>query len=144
MFSAMATTLDDLITAIMRLPPEDLARLRRALNCAHDTTANAVRDGAATYQTEAQGESMTQLTVALPDDLAERARNAGLLAGKSLEEIIRRALEEHHDAAVAAGIAPPTRRRLVEEDGFLVAEALPGEEPITTEEVKKILDDMEW
>ena len=134
---------DELVAAILRLPPEDLARLRHALNAAHASTVNAVHDGAATYQSEPPGESMTLVTVPLADDLAERARSAGLLAGKPLEEVLRRALEEH-DAAEAAGIAPRQERRLVRENGYLVVEALPGEKPISTEEVKKILDDMEW
>lgn len=135
---------DELVAAIARLPRADRSRLIEALRSAHTGAANAVRDGAATYQTERPGESMTLVTVPLPDDLAERARDAGLLGGESLERMIRRALDEHYDIAVAAGIAPPIRRRLVERDGFLVAEALPGEKPITTEEVKKILDAMDW
>lgn len=137
-------SVDEIIVAILRLPPDDLARLRRALDAVNDTAANAVRDSAATYQTERPGEPMTLVTVPLPDDLAERARDAGLLAGGSLERIIRRALEEHAAAAVV-GIAPGQERRLVRgENGYLVVEALPGEPEITTEEVKKIWEDMEW
>lgn len=134
---------DELLAAILRLPRDDLDRLLAALRAADIRAANAVRESAPTYNTERPGESMTLVTVPLPDDLTEQARDAGLLAGKSLEQIIRRALEEHQ-ATAAADLAPGQERRLVEENGILVAEAFPGEKPITTEEVKKILDDMEW
>jgi hypothetical protein len=142
----MTMGVDELIAAILRLPRDDLARVLEALRAAEARAANAVRESAAAYNTEPQEEPMTLVTVPLPDDLAEQARNAGLLAGKTFEEILRRALEKHEAvaAAAAAGITSRRRRRLVEEDGFLVAERLPGEKPITTEEVKKILDDMEW
>jgi hypothetical protein len=140
----MTMGVDELLAAILRLPRDDLDRLLEALRSAHTGAANAVRDSAATYQTQSPGEPMTLVTVPLPDDLAEQARNAGLLAGKTLEEILRRALEEH-EAAAAVDIAPGQERRLVRgANGYLVAEAFPGEKPITTEEVKKILDDMEW
>ena len=66
---------------------------------------------------------------------------AGLLAGQSLEEMLRRALEEHE---ATIDIAPGQERRLIEEDGYLVAEAFPGEKPITSEEVKRILNGMGW
>lgn len=84
---------------------------------------------------------MTHVTLALPDDLVKQARDAGLLAGHAVEEMLRRALQAHFETASATS---PRYRRLVEKNGYLVAEALPGEQPITTEEVKKILDDMEW
>jgi hypothetical protein len=137
----MVMSIDELIAAILRLPPEDLARVHRALNSVHAAATNAVRDGAATHQGEPRGASMTYVTVVLPDDLAEQARNTGLLASKSLEDILRRELQAHCE-----GVAPSGQRyrRLVEKNGYLVAEALPGERPITTEEVKKILDDMDW
>lgn len=139
----MPMGVDELIAAILRLPRDDLDRLLAALRAADMRAVNAVRESAATYNTERPGESMTLVTVPLPDDLTEQARDAGLLAGKTLEQIIRRALEEHK-ATAATEIAPGQERRLVEENGYLVVEAFPGEEPITTEEVKKILDDMEW
>ena len=140
----MTMGVDKLITAITRLPRADRERLLEALRSTDVRAADAVRDAAATYQTKRPGESMTLVTVPLPDDLAEQARNAGLLAGKPLETMLRRALEEH-DAAAAVNIAPGQERRLVRnEHGYLVVDALPGEPPITTEEVKKALDDMEW
>ena len=84
---------------------------------------------------------MTLVTVPLPDDLTEQARDAGLLAGKTLERLIRRALAEHK----ATAVTPRQKRRLVRgENGYLVVEALPGERQITTEEVIKIWHDMEW
>lgn len=132
---------DELLAAIQRLPREDIARLIEALRSAPTGAAYAVRESAATYQIEPHGEPMTLVTMALPDELAEQARRAGLLAGKSVEEIIRRALREHSEATISANLRP---RQLVERNGYLVAERLPGEKPITTEEVKKILDDMEW
>lgn len=134
---------DELIAALLRLPRDDLARVLEALRAADTRAANAVRDGAAaSYNAEPLGESMTLVTMPLPDDLAEQARNAGLLSGKPLEEILKRALEEH-EAAVT--IAPEQERRLVRgENGYLVVEALPGEPPITTEEVIKLWHTMEW
>lgn len=133
---------DELLAAILRLARADLERLLEALRAADTRAANAVRESAAIYNTERPGEAMTLVTVPLPDDLTERARDAGLLAGKSLEQLIRKALEQHN--IEVDNIAPGQERRLVEENGLLVAEAFPGEKPITTEEVKKILDDMEW
>lgn len=143
----MTITVDELIAAILRLPREDRERVLEAMRAADTRAANAVRESAATYyQTKRAGESMTLVTMPLPDELAEQAKAAGLLAGKTLEQILRKALEKHEAAAAAAaaGITSRRRRRLVEKGGFLVAEAFPGEKPITTEEVKQILDDMEW
>ena len=133
---------DELLAAIMRLPRDDLDRLLAALRGADPRAADAVRESAAAYKIDRPGESMTLVTVPLPDDLTEQARDAGLLAGKSLERMIRKALAQHNAAFV--DIAPGQERRLVEENGYLVVEAFPGEQPITTEEVKKMLDDMEW
>ena len=135
---------DKLIAAILRLPRADRERLLAALHTADTSAANAVREAAATYQTKQPGESMTLVTMPLPDDLAQKARSAGLLAGRPLEQMIRKALEEH-EAAAAVDIAPGQERRLVRnENGYLVVEALPGEPPITTEEVIKAWKDMEW
>lgn len=133
----MATKLDDLLAEALRLPPADRERLLELLQAAQVAEANAVRDGGATYQSN----PMTLVTVALPDDLAKQAQDAGLLAGRALEEILRRELQAQD--ANNPNIQP-SYRQLVERNGYLVAEALPGEKPITTEEVKKILDDMEW
>jgi hypothetical protein len=139
----MTMGVDELIAAILRLPRDDLARVLEALRAAEARAANAVRESAATYQIEHPEESMTRVTVPLPHDLAEQARDAGLL-GKPLENILRKALEEH-EAAAAADFAPGQERRLVRgENGYLVVEALPGEPPITTEEVIKTWHDMEW
>jgi len=140
----MSMGVDELISAILRLPRADRARILDALRSADIGAANAVRDGAATYQIQRSEESMTLITLPLPDDLADRARDAGLLASKSLEEILRRALEEHY-AAEPIDVAPGQERRLVRgENGYLVVEAFPGEPQITTEEVKKAWEDMEW
>jgi hypothetical protein len=133
----MATKLDDLLAEALRLPPTDRERLLELLKAVQVAEATAVRDGGATYQSA----PMTLVTVALPDDLAKQAQDAGLLAGRALEEMLRRELQAQ-DAS-----NPNIQRKyrqLVESNGRLVAEALPGEKPITTEEVKKILDDMEW
>jgi hypothetical protein len=134
----MATKLDDLLAEALRLPLQDRQRLFDLLKAAQIAEANAVRDGGAPPY---QSRSMTLVTVALPDDLAKQAQDAGLLAGNALEEMLRRALQ-------AQGAADPDiqrkYRRLVERNGYLVAEALPGEKPITSDEVRKILDDMEW
>jgi hypothetical protein len=136
--------IDELIAAILRLPRADRDRLLEALRAAHTGAPNAVRECAATYQTEPAGEPMTLVTMPLPDDLAEQARNAGLLAGKTLEQIIRKALAEHQ-ATAATDIAPGQERRLVRNEyGYLAVEAFPGEPQVTTEEVIKIWQDMEW
>lgn len=134
----MATKLDDLLAEALRLPPADRERLLELLEAAQVAEANVVRDGGATYQSD----PMTLVTVALPDDLAEQAKNAGLLAEKSLEEMIRRALQESNPASTT--LPHQLERRLVRENGYLVVESFPGEKPITSEEVKKVIDDMEW
>lgn len=134
----MATKLDDLLAEALRLSPQDRERLLAILKAAQIAEADAVRDGGTTYQ----GDFMTLVTVTLPDDLAEQAGNAGLLAGKSLEEMIRRALQEYNLPASTA-LPPHRERRLVRENGYLVVESFPGEKPITAEEVRQILDDME-
>jgi hypothetical protein len=79
----MTMGVDELIAAILRLPRDDLARVLEALRAAEARAANAVRESAATYQIEYPEESMTRVTVPLPHDLAEQARDAGLL-GKPL------------------------------------------------------------
>lgn len=84
---------------------------------------------------------MTSVTLVLPDELAKQAQEAGLLAGKPMEDLLRRALQER---IKAAPLAPNQQRRLVRENGHLVVEALPGEQPMTTEEIRNHLDDMEW
>jgi len=83
---------DKLIAAILRLPRADRDRLLEALHSADTRAANAVHEAAATYQTKRPGESVTLVTVPLPEDLAEQARNAGLLAGKPFEQMLRKAL----------------------------------------------------
>lgn len=132
----MATKLDDLLAEALRLPPADRERLLELVEAARVTEANAVRDGGATYQSD----PMTIVTVALPDDLAKQAQDAGLLAGRALEEMLRRELQAQDTNNPNI---QPSYRQLVERNGYLVAEALPGEKTITTEEVKKIIDDME-
>ena len=131
----MTAKLDDLLAEIMLLPAWER---RRLLDQVKEAEPLMVRDsGEGTYQTR-----MRFFTIALPDDLAKQAQDAGLLANKTLEGILRRALQPHEADADEA--PTPPQRQLVEKNGYLVAEALPGERPITTEEVRDILNDMEW
>jgi hypothetical protein len=66
---------------------------------------------------------MTQVTVSLPDELAQRARNAGLLSDDAirqlLEDAVRRAagceLLKLADDIRAAGIAPMSDEEIVAE-----------------------------
>lgn len=130
----MTAKLDDLLTEILRLPLWERQLLLERLESAE---AQSVRDGdGAAYQ----GEIMRFVTVALPDDLAKQAQDAGLLGGRTLEGILRRALQSHGEADSTASAQS---RKLVENNGYLVAEALPGEKRITTDEVRDILGDME-
>jgi hypothetical protein len=135
MVPTMTAKPDDLLTEIMQLPSWERQELLKRLAAAEPLM---VRDGGeGIYQT-----SMRFVTVALPEDLAQRAQEAGLLGNETLEAILRRALQAHDGGDDTL----PTNghRRLVEKNGYLVAEALPGEKRITTEEVRDILDDMEW
>ncbi|HEY0681414.1 MAG TPA: hypothetical protein VGD45_03695 [Steroidobacter sp.] len=133
MLPTMTAKLDDLLSEILRLPLWERQLLLDRLQAAEPL---GVRDGQATYQSD----SMRFVTVALPDDLAKRAQEAGLLGNKTLEGILRRALEAHAESDEPGTV----HRRLVEKNGYLVAEALPGERSITSTEVRDILDDMEW
>lgn len=136
MLPTMTAKLDDLLTEILRLPSWERRQLLDRLEAAQSQMVRDSSEG--TYQID----SMRFVTVALPDDLAKRAQEAGLLGNKALEGILRRALQTHGQDE---GAGPPLQqRRLVEKNGYLVAEALPGERRITTEEVRDILDDMEW
>ena len=129
----MAAKLDDLLAEILHLPRWERQQLLSRLEAAESLM---VRDDDATYQSDL----MRFVTVALPEDLAKQAQDAGLLGNKTLEGILRRALQSHEGSD---DTAPPQLRKLVEKNGYLVAEALPGEKRITSEEVRDILDDME-
>lgn len=138
MLPGMATKFDDLLAEVMHLPARDRARLLSVLKELEFSVANIVHD-----PTESDPRaSMTVITVALPEDLALLAEDAGLLSESSLQDLIRRALDEYNLRTY--GVLPGQKRRLVHKNGYLVVESLPGEKPITFEQVKKILDDMEW
>lgn len=42
---------------------------------------------------------MTQVTVSLPDDLAQRARNAGLLSDTSIQQLLENAIRTRESGA---------------------------------------------
>ncbi|HWK52181.1 MAG TPA: hypothetical protein VNR40_19940 [Steroidobacter sp.] len=130
----MAAKLDDLLIEILHLPSWERRQLLEWLVA---TESRSVRDGGATYQ----GNSMRFVTVALPDDLARQAQDAGLLGNKTLEGILRRALQSH---GRDDDLPSAQQRRLVEKNGYLVAEALPGEARVTAAQIRDILNDMEW
>lgn len=140
MVPAMAGKFDHLLAEVMRLSKQDRERFVSALK---ESWASTARMRAETRADNIESDCMTYVTVALPEDLAQQAQDAGLLTGSLLEELIRKALDEQ-SRQVAPDIQPSQERRLVRENGYLVVEALPGEKPITTEEVKKILDEMRW
>ena len=139
----MDPTLEDLIARVMQLPAESRRYLAQLLA---ESGFYGVRDSG-----EPQGLppkelfGMTYVTVVLPDDLVKQARDAGLLAGKPLEELIRRALREQSigKPSSEAGAARK-RRRLIRQNGHLVVEALAGEQPITDTEIRGLLNKMEW
>lgn len=138
----MTVKFDDLLAEALRLSAQDRERLLARLNELQTSAASAAQDRAATSADTDERNAMTHVTVALPDELVQQAQDAGLLAQKSLEDLIRKALQDHlHESS---SITPPQERRLKLKNGYLVVEALPGEKPITTEEVKKIWQDMEW
>lgn len=147
----MDLKLEDLIALAMEFPPESRRRLAQLL--AESAEVNQVRDSGTSY-----GESypvsrdlllkeligMTSVTVVLPDDLANQAKAAGLLAEKRLEELIRRALREQQSIGKPSSEGATHQRRLVRQNGRLVVEALPGEQPITDAEIRGLLNKMEW
>jgi hypothetical protein len=130
----MTDRLQSLIAELLSLSQKERQHIAQLL-----VQANMVRDGdPPAYGVESDG--MKQVTVVLPDDLANEARAAGLLRDKNIEAIIRDALK-----------AQPSRtnssrkpRKLVRKDGRLVVEALPGEHPIADAEVRDHLDKMDW
>lgn len=138
MLLTMAGKLDDLLAKILNLPVQDRERWFAALQELGISAVSAARGPAESDERK----SMTLVTVALPDDLAQLAEDAGLLAESPMEDLLRHALHEY--SLRTYGVPPGQKRRLVRENGYLVVESLPGEKPITTEQVKKILDDVEW
>ena len=133
----MAAKFDELLAEILRLPAPDRERLLELLEASQTTGTFQVREPTASYQAS----PMRSVTILLPDDIADRAQDAGLLSSKELEGILRRALQAQ---GAREGTRPSRRqRRLVQKNGYLVAEASPGERRITSEEVRDILDDME-
>jgi hypothetical protein len=145
----MAMKFEDLLVEALRLPAEERQRLTELLRAkqgvAEEHPTYSVQDdttfSAASDHPTTQLDTMTHVTVVLPDDLAKQAKDAGLLAGKAMEKMIRRAL---HEQTVDNPATPRQQRRLVRENGYLVVEALPGEKPITSEAVRDVLNDMEW
>jgi len=147
----MDLKLEELIALAMKFPPESRKRLAQLLT--ESVEVNQVRDSgtphAESYPVSRdlllkESIGMTSVTVVLPDDLANQAKAAGLLAEKRLEELIRRALREQQSVGKPASAGATHRRRLVRRNGRLVAEALPGEQPITDAEIRDLLNKMEW
>lgn len=66
---------------------------------------------------------MTQVTVSLPDDIAQRARNAGLLSDAAIRQLLEDAMRREAgrellrlaDEIRAAGIAPMSDEEIVAE-----------------------------
>jgi hypothetical protein len=129
----MTDRLEALIVELLSLPPEERQRISKLL-----TDASLVRDGVAGYGERTDG--MKQVTVVLPDDLANEARAAGLLRDKNIETLIRNALKNQ---PLRAGLSVEPRK-LIREEGRLVVEALPGEKQTADPEVRDHLDKMDW
>lgn len=142
----MNLKLDELIAQAMQLSAEDRRQLAELLA---QSTVFQAREAAVPYDASeamtkypAHNEpGMTAVTVVLPDDLAKQAQAAGLLGEKSLEELIRRALQEQSTSGPSNA---RQRRRLVRQGGRLVVEALPGEQSITDTQIGNLLNKMEW
>jgi len=146
----MDLKLEDLIALAMQLPAATRRYLAQQLS---ETAALEVRDSGEPYGAPTvisrdlvlkELLNMTSVTLVLPDDLAKQARAAGLLAGKPLEELIRRALHEQSAGSSSDESASRQRRRVVRENGRLVVEALIDEKPITASEAQGLLNNMEW
>ena len=141
----MDDTFRKLLAEAMALSPEDRERLATLI--ADSIHTQGVRDAGPRYGEpfphirirEING--MTSVTIVLPDDLARQAQAAGLLAETRLAELIRHALNEH-DANQSDDSG--RSRRLIRRNGRLIVEALPGEVPITDEDVRDILNKVEW
>jgi hypothetical protein len=129
----MTDRLEALIADLLSLPQEERQRISKLL-----ADASMVRDGVAGYGEGTDG--MKQVTVVLPDDLANEARAAGLLRDKNIETLIRNALKDQP----LRGNLSVEPRKLIREEGRLVAEALPGEKQIADPEVRDHLDKMDW
>jgi hypothetical protein len=132
----MSKLIDELAAKIEALSPAERTILVKALG-----RGTQVNEAALAYDTEDLA-GMKSVIVLLPDDLVRAAQDAGLLADKRLEELIRRALadqpstrmnrEPHH-----------VQRSLIRRDGRLVVEALPDEPAITSAEVLQLLRQMD-
>jgi hypothetical protein len=146
----MDPKLEDLIARVMQLPPESRRYLAQLL--AESTGFYEVRDSGEPVAGSSipkgllpqELTGMTSVTVVLPDELVNQAQAAGLLAGKPLEELIRRALKEQGINKPSSGSAPRQRRRLIRQSGHLIVEALAGEQPVTDTEIRGLLNKMEW
>jgi hypothetical protein len=137
----------DLMAHALTLSLQDRRRLVESL--IDSIRPNEVRDSEGLYSVRPESDSeiigMKAVTLTLPDELANEAQAAGLFAEKRLEELLRRALSEKDASTAAVDLSRSMRkRRLVRENGRLVVEALPGEQPITDAEVRELLDKMEW
>lgn len=134
----MDRDLEDLIDQVMQLPLASRQQLIQLLR-------EQIREDQAQDLLPEGMHTMTSVTVVLPDDLAEQAQAAGLLARKPLEALIRRALHEHGSRVLADGLTTPHRnRRLVRHEGRLVVEALADEKLVTPAEIRSVLDRIEW
>lgn len=136
----MARRIDLLIAQLLALPPEDRQELVRALT---ESMVHAVRDSdPPPYGAESPKGStgVKSVIVTLPDDLATQAQAAGLLDDKLIEELIRRELRHQTTTPPAQA----RQRNLIPRDGRLVVEALPGEQRISADEVRDLLNRMEW
>lgn len=134
---------EDLLALAMRLSADERRQLAELLA---RTAGDQVRETAMPYGVRDSGDAstelplMTSVTIVLPDDLAKQAQAAGLLGEASLAELIRRALQEKSGSAASVSQS----RRLVRENGRLVAEGLPGEQAVTSERIADLLNRMEW
>lgn len=134
----MTDRLKALVDEILSLSPSERRQFESRL--ASETARYEVRDGGASYINPSNELiTMKWVTVVLPDDLAMEAQAAGVLADKTIEELIRRELSDR-SRSVERGAS---RRKIVRHDGRLVVEVLPGEKPITDAEVKDHLDKLE-
>src|SRR5262249_14209655 len=112
----MDSKLELLIAEINALPVESREHLIRVLF--KTLEAGGVRDSLGMYEpfsSEASG--MKAVTVILPDELAKRAQEAGLLSEARLAELIRGALMEEDVPKASSAVELPTKRRLVRHNG---------------------------
>jgi hypothetical protein len=146
----MSKKLDQLIAEAMNLPVESRRRLARRI--IESLPPSGVSDSSAEYRdtdwltTKVLSKEiggMTSVTFVLPDELAKRAQEAGLLSETSLAELISAALKEQ-GVDLTTNNNSPIQRRLVRQNNRLVVESLPGEQPISDADVRTLLNKLEW